>query len=83
MKTIRDTWLIFRRSLVLTLRQPTWVVFGMMLPVLYLVLFGPLLEGAVEQAGAGTNASRRQAESIWMVIRRGCASLAANHRRVP
>jgi ABC-2 type transport system permease protein len=56
MKTIRDTWLIFHRSLVLTIRQPTWVVFGMMLPVLYLVLFGPLLEGAVKQAGAGTNA---------------------------
>src|SRR6187431_2016706 len=56
MKLIRDTWLIFHRSLILTLRQPTWVVFGMMLPVLYLVLFGPLLEGAVEQAGAGTNA---------------------------
>ena len=56
MKTIRDTWLIFHRSLILTLRQPTWVVFGMMLPVLYLVLFGPLLEGAVKEAGAGTNA---------------------------
>src|SRR5207342_2994484 len=56
MKTIRDTWLIFHRSLILTLRQPTWVVFGMMLPILYLVLFGPLLEGAVKQAGAGTNA---------------------------
>src|SRR6185369_1820256 len=27
-----------------------------MLPVLYLVLFGPLLEGAVKEAGAGTNA---------------------------
>jgi ABC-2 type transport system permease protein len=56
MKLLRDTWLIFRRSMILTIRQPTWVVFGMMLPVLYLVLFGPLLEGAVKQAGAGTNA---------------------------
>ena len=28
MKTIRDTWLIYRRSLVLTLRQPVWVVIG-------------------------------------------------------
>jgi len=56
MKTIRDTWLIFHRSLVLTMRQPTWVVFGMMLPILYLVLFGPLLKGAVKEAGAGTNA---------------------------
>jgi len=56
MKLIRDTWLIFRRSLVLTIRQPTWIVFGMMVPVLYLVLFGPLLEGAVAGADAGTNA---------------------------
>jgi ABC-2 type transport system permease protein len=56
MKTARDTWLIFRRSLVLTLRQPVWIVFGMMVPVLYLVLFGPLLEGAVQTSGAGTNA---------------------------
>jgi ABC-2 type transport system permease protein len=55
-KTIRDTWLIFRRSLVLTIRQPVWIVFGMMVPVLYLVLFGPLLEGATQAAGAGTNA---------------------------
>ena len=56
MKLIRDTWLIFRRSLVLTLRQPVWIVFGMMVPVLYLVLFGPLLEGAMQSAGTGTNA---------------------------
>ena len=56
MKTIRDTWLIFRRSLVLTIRQPVWIVFGMMVPVLYLVLFGPLLEGATQAAGTGTNA---------------------------
>lgn len=56
MKTIRDTWLIFRRSLVLTIRQPVWIVFGMMVPVLYLVLFGPLLEGATQAAGTDTNA---------------------------
>lgn len=56
MQTIRDTWLIFHRSLWLTLRQPTWVVFGMMLPLLYLFLFGPLLEGATRAANTGTNA---------------------------
>jgi ABC-2 type transport system permease protein len=56
MKLARDTWLIFRRSLILTLRQPVWVAFGMMQPVLYLVLFGPLLEGATKAAGTGTNA---------------------------
>src|SRR5689334_23541377 len=56
MRTVRDTWLIFRRSLMLTIRQPTWIVIGFMYPVLYLVLFGPLLNGAVSQAGAGVNA---------------------------
>lgn len=56
MKTLTDTWLIFCRSLVLTLRQPTWLIFGIMYPVLYLVLFGPLLEGAVSQGGAGLSA---------------------------
>ena len=55
-KTLRDTWLIFHRSLWLTIRQPTWIVFGMMLPLLYLFLFGPLLEGATQAAGTGTNA---------------------------
>lgn len=56
MRTIRDTWLIYRRSVVLTIRQPVWIIFGIMYPVLYLVLFGPLLNGAVSQAGAGVNA---------------------------
>ena len=56
MKTLRDTWLIFSRSVVLTLRQPTWIIFGIMYPVLYLVLFGPLLDASVKAAGAGTNA---------------------------
>ena len=56
MRLARDTWLIFKRSLILTIRQPVWIIFGMMVPVLYLVLFGPLLEGAVSAAGTGTNA---------------------------
>jgi ABC-2 type transport system permease protein len=56
MKTLRDTWLIFRRSLILTIRQPTWLIFGIMYPVLYLVFFGPLLEGAVTQAGSDVSA---------------------------
>jgi ABC-2 type transport system permease protein len=54
--TIRDTWLIFRRSMTLTIRQPVWIFFGMMVPALYLFLFGPLLEGATQAAGAETNA---------------------------
>jgi ABC-2 type transport system permease protein len=56
MRAARDTWLIFRRSLLLTIRQPTWIVIGIMYPVIYLVLFGPLLDGAIKQAGAGVSA---------------------------
>lgn len=56
MQILRDTWLIYHRSLWLTIRQPVWIVFGMMLPLLYLFLFGPLLEGATQAANAGTNA---------------------------
>src|SRR5687768_2412599 len=56
MKTLRETWLIFRRSLMLTLRQPVWLLMGIIQPILCLVLFGPLLEGAVTRSGAGVNA---------------------------
>ena len=52
MTTIRDTWLIFRRSMILTFRQPVWIFMGLMQPILYLVLFGPLLNGAVKASGA-------------------------------
>ena len=57
MQGLRDTWLIFRRSVILTLRQPTWLLFGIMYPVLYLVLFGPLLDKAVGSAGGGVSAT--------------------------
>lgn len=56
MRAIRDTWLIYRRSVILILRQPVWVVMGVLQPVLYLVLFGPLLDASVQAAGAGTSA---------------------------
>ncbi|MGQ0840742.1 ABC transporter permease [Actinokineospora sp.] len=41
---LRDTWLIFRRDMTLSLRNPAWIVIGLMQPVLYLFFFGPLLE---------------------------------------
>lgn len=55
-RTIRDTWLIYRRSLILTLRQPVWVAMGLFQPILYLILFAPLLEGATTNAGAPSSA---------------------------
>jgi ABC-2 type transport system permease protein len=44
MKTLRDTWLLFERSMSLTVRNPVWVVIGIAQPLYFLVLFGPLLE---------------------------------------
>ena len=46
MKTVRDTWLIFQRSLMLTLRNPVWIFVGLTQPLFFLVLFGPLLKVA-------------------------------------
>ncbi|EHK88916.1 ABC transporter [Saccharomonospora azurea SZMC 14600] len=43
----RDTWLIFRRDFALSARNPTWLIIQIMQPVLYLVLFGPLMEKVV------------------------------------
>jgi ABC-2 type transport system permease protein len=51
MKIIRDTWLIFVRSLMLTLRNPIWVFIGLMQPILYLALFAPLLQPIVATPG--------------------------------
>ena len=38
-----DTMLIFRRQLRLSLRNPAWVIIGLIQPILYLAFFGPLL----------------------------------------
>ena len=38
---------VFRRQIRMNLRNPAWVLIGIMQPVLYLVLFGPLLKPLV------------------------------------
>lgn len=56
-KFLRDSTIIFRRQLRMNLANPAWVVIGVMQPVLYLVLFGPLLKPIVAQfPGAPDNA---------------------------
>ena len=45
MKVLHDTWLMYRRSLILTLRQPVWVAMGLFQPILYLFLFAPAARG--------------------------------------
>jgi ABC-2 type transport system permease protein len=51
MRTIRDTWLIYERSLGLSLRNPVWVIMGIIQPILYLLLFGPLLTNIAKMPG--------------------------------
>jgi ABC-2 type transport system permease protein len=45
MHLIRDTGLVFARSLRPTLRNPVVIIVGLSQPLLFLVLFGPLLGG--------------------------------------
>lgn len=47
MKLLRDIWLIFQRQLLLVLRNPVWLIVGIVQPVFYLLLFGPLLKFAL------------------------------------
>ncbi|HVC04563.1 MAG TPA: ABC transporter permease [Candidatus Acidoferrales bacterium] len=51
MKMLKDTWLMFQRYLFVFLRNPAWVVIGVLQPVLYLVLFAPLLTSLTETPG--------------------------------
>ena len=55
MRFVRECYIVFRRQLRMNLRNPAWVIIGMVQPVLYLVLFGPLLKPLIKQFGA-TNA---------------------------
>ncbi len=55
MTFVRESFIVFRRQLRMNLRNPAWVIIGMLQPVLYLVLFGPLLKPLVSQFGV-TNA---------------------------
>ncbi|MFF3856850.1 ABC transporter permease [Micromonospora sp. NPDC002575] len=47
MKFARDTWLVFQRQAQLLLRNPVWVFVGVFQPVMYLLLFAPLLKPAL------------------------------------
>src|SRR4051794_38914651 len=57
MKLIRDTSLIFGRQMRLLLRNPVWIFVGVFQPVMYLLLFAPLLKPALQ---VSTNAQAYQ-----------------------
>ena len=48
MNFVRETWIVFARAMRLSLRNPVWVVIGLVQPMLYLALFGPLLKPVVQ-----------------------------------
>jgi ABC-2 type transport system permease protein len=47
----REAFIVGRRQLRMNLRNPAWVLIGIFQPVLYLLLFGPLLRPLVQQLG--------------------------------
>jgi len=51
MKLLRDTWLIFQRYIGIFVRNPAWVIIGLIQPILYLLLFAPLLKGISSSRG--------------------------------
>jgi ABC-2 type transport system permease protein len=56
MALLRDTWLIYQRQALLQVRQPVWIFVGIFQPVMYLLLFAPLLKPALAPLGVTTNA---------------------------
>jgi ABC-2 type transport system permease protein len=62
MKFLRDTWLIFQRQSLLLIRNPVWLFVGVFQPVMYLLLFAPLLRKAL----AGLAASDAETYRIFV-----------------
>jgi ABC-2 type transport system permease protein len=44
----RETWIVFNRAMRLGFREPVWLFIALSQPILYLALFGPLLEKVVQ-----------------------------------
>jgi ABC-2 type transport system permease protein len=55
MTFLRDTGLVFWSQLRANLRMPVWVIIGLTQPILYLVLFGPLVKGVAGSFGPGAD----------------------------
>jgi ABC-2 type transport system permease protein len=68
MSFISDTLFIFRRQLRLVLRNPVFLVVGLLQPILYLVLFGPLLTHLPAGALSGGAGSGGTAEAYRFFV---------------
>src|SRR6185312_7055368 len=51
MKLLTDTWLVFGRYWYLFIHNPVWVAIGVVQPLLYLILFAPLLKPLASSPG--------------------------------
>lgn len=51
MKFLKDTRLLYTRNLVASFRNPVWTVLGLFQPILYLLLFAPLLQNLTRLPG--------------------------------
>jgi ABC-2 type transport system permease protein len=51
---VRDTWIVMVRELRPVIRDPFSLVFGMVQPLVFLALFGPLLVGSLGAQAGGT-----------------------------
>jgi ABC-2 type transport system permease protein len=51
MQQITDTWLLFMRHLKKTGREPMWLLIGLLQPILYLLLYMPLLKNMPDAMG--------------------------------
>lgn len=54
MKILRDSSVVLRQQLGMMLRSPTWVIIGIVQPVLYLLLFAPLLRTALHASSTAS-----------------------------
>jgi ABC-2 type transport system permease protein len=50
-KAVHDTWLVFQRQMLLLFRLPVRIVFTFVYPVTYLLIFAPMLKGALSAQG--------------------------------
>jgi ABC-2 type transport system permease protein len=68
MRFIEDTLFVFRRQMRLILRNPAFLTIGLLQPILYLVLFGPLLTRLPAGALSGGSGSGGTAEAYRFFV---------------